>query len=91
MASSSSSPSPIFTRKSTDQKEAVPSPMQRKRQQHRASTQRSFSHSSDTDNDDDDDDDDEDEENNDAIELLDEQTTSSALYEVNGLYFSFFN
>ncbi|CAF2113856.1 unnamed protein product [Rotaria magnacalcarata] len=89
MASSSSSPSPIFTRKSTDQKDAVLSPMQRKRQQHRGSTQRSFSHSSDTDNDDDDDDDDtddddDDDENDDAaIELLDEQTTSSALYEVN--------
>ncbi|CAF3322157.1 unnamed protein product [Rotaria socialis] len=86
MASSSSSPSPIFTRKSTDQKDAVLSPMQRKRRQHRGSTQKSFSHSSDTDDDDDDDDadDDDDEENDDAaIELLDEQTTSSALYEVN--------
>ncbi|CAF4709896.1 unnamed protein product [Rotaria socialis] len=84
MASSSSSPSPIFTRKSTDQKDAVLSPMQRKRRQHRGSTQKSFSHSSDTDDDDDDADDDDDEENDDAaIELLDEQTTSSALYEVN--------
>ncbi len=79
--SSSPSSSPVFTKASTDKVDSVPSPIQIKHQQYHHQTRKFASHLSDNDDDDDDDDD--------VIEILDDQPSSSAFYEVNGLYFFF--
>lgn len=81
---SPSSPSPLFSRTSTSQKDIV---RQRKRQQqHRDRASTSFSESSDTDEDENDD---EDDENDDVMRITDEPTIPSALHEVIGLFFVF--